>query len=442
MGASLLLDGDDGLENKCMTSMENKDYFTEKVLSVKGASLAFPSTPSFNEITISFESDVDDLINVISEKGIHLGVNVSNRSSIKGNHLLVSFSDKQTKEDIDQLINSLQETLGTSSPANIELPKLPENYIEKNHAGIFKVDESELFEFYKKLSKLNVSPDENIYPLGSCTMKYNPYINDYAAGLESFTLSHPQAPIKDVQGSLQVIHAIQEEFKKITGLPGVTTQPVAGAQGELVGIKMFQAYHKANNETRDIILIPKSAHGTNPATATMAGIETVKKKNEEKGIISIDANNQGQIDIDQVEQVISTYGKRIIGIMVTNPNTSGIFESNFKEIASKIHSVGGLVYMDGANMNAIAGKVNLEDLGVDAVHNNLHKTWTIPHGGGGPGDAIVAVSDKLINFLPGYQVKNTNGNFSLTKPKIQSEVSTETLVILPTKYELIATLKL
>ena len=181
---------------------------------------------------------------------------------------------------------------------------------------------------------------------------------------------------------------------------------------------MFQAYHRAKGEHRDIILIPKSAHGTNPATATMAGIETISKKDNEKGIISIDANEQGQINLQQIDEVINKYGRRIIGIMVTNPNTSGIFETNFKEIAEKIHSVDGLVYMDGANMNAIAGKVNLEDLGVDAVHNNLHKTWTIPHGGGVPGDAIVAVSSKLIEYLPGHQItKNENGFYNILKTK-------------------------
>ena len=231
-------------------------------------------------------------------------------------------------------------------------------------------------------------------------MKYNPKVNDWAAGLPGFTDLHPQAPVEDSQGCLMVLHEIQEWFKGITGLPGVTTQPLAGAQGELVGLKLFQAYHRDKCETRDVILIPRSAHGTNFATATMAGFGGKQGK-----IVYLEADNEGRVLNEDLDLRIEEYGERIAGVMITNPNTSGIFESSFKQIAEKIHALGGLVYMDGANMNAIAGWIDLDALGVDAVHNNLHKTWTIPHGGGGPGDAIVAVSEKLIPFLPGYQIE-------------------------------------
>jgi glycine dehydrogenase len=193
---------------------------------------------------------------------------------------------------------------------------------------------------------------------------------------------------------------------------------VAGAQGELVGLKLFQAFHKNNGEaeSRNILLIPRSAHGTNPATATMAGFETKTVDGIQYGIVTIEANQKGQIDFDQMKEAISKYNKRIAGVMVTNPNTSGIFENCFKEMSELIHAAGGLVYMDGANMNAIAGWIDLGKMGVDAVHNNLHKTWTIPHGGGGPGDGIVAVSEKLIDYLPGIQVtKNEKGFFDLVK---------------------------
>jgi glycine dehydrogenase len=231
-------------------------------------------------------------------------------------------------------------------------------------------------------------------------MKYNPKVNDWAAGLQGFTDVHPQAPVEDAQGCLYVLHEIQEWFKNITGLAAVTTQPLAGAQGELVGLKLFQAYHRDRDEVRDVILIPSSAHGTNFATATMAGFAGKQGK-----IVYLDADIEGRVLNQHLDRCIEEYGNRIAGVMITNPNTSGIFETSFKQIAEKIHAIGGLVYMDGANMNAIAGWVDLGALGVDAVHNNLHKTWTIPHGGGGPGDAIVAVSERLTPYLPGYQIE-------------------------------------
>jgi glycine dehydrogenase len=250
-------------------------------------------------------------------------------------------------------------------------------------------------------------------------MKYNPHINDWAASLPGFTDLHPQAPQEDSQGSLELLFEIQEWFKKITGLQGLTTQPVAGAQGELVGLKLFQAYHRHNGEaeTRKLVLIPRSAHGTNPATATMAGFETKKVDGIEYGIVNVNADDEGRMDLEQIKQLVATHGKRIAGIMVTNPNTSGLFENNFHHMAQLIHEVGGLVYMDGANMNAIAGWVDLGKLGVDAVHNNLHKTWTIPHGGGGPGDAIVAVSQKLVEFLPGNQIIKDGETYKMVRPK-------------------------
>lgn len=248
-------------------------------------------------------------------------------------------------------------------------------------------------------------------------MKYNPYINDYAASLPGFTNAHPEAPIQDTQGSLEVLYEIQEQFKAITGLPGVTTQPLAGAQGELVGLKMFQAYHRdrGESETRNVIIIPRSAHGTNPATATMAGYESKVVDGKTYGIYTVEALANGQMNLNQIREFLKTDGHRVAGVMVTNPNTAGIFESEFKEMATLIHAVGGLVYMDGANMNAIAGIIDLNKLGVDAVHNNLHKTWTIPHGGGGPGDAIVAVSHRLVDFVPGVQVVKENGLFTTVR---------------------------
>jgi glycine dehydrogenase len=250
-------------------------------------------------------------------------------------------------------------------------------------------------------------------------MKYNPRINDWAAGLPGFTDGHPEAPSEDVQGSLALLHEIQEAFKRITGLAAVTTQPVAGAQGELVSIKMFQTFHadRGQGAQRDVILIPRSAHGTNPATAAMAGFETKAVKGGNGGIVLIEAGPDGMMDWDQFERAVKDFSHRIAGVMVTNPNTAGVFEARFKAMAARIHSVGGLVYMDGANMNAIAGWVDLDKLGVDAIHSNLHKTWSIPHGGGGPGDAIVAVSARLADYLPGLQVrKRVDDTYETFKP--------------------------
>ncbi|MCY4643812.1 MAG: glycine dehydrogenase, partial [Bacteriovoracales bacterium] len=229
----------------------------------------------------------------------------------------------------------------------------------------------------------------------------------YAASLPGFTDIPPQAPEADCQGSLRVLYEIQENFKRITGLEGVATQPVAGAQGELMGLKMFQAYHRDRGEKRDVLLIPRSAHGTNPATATTAGFES---------IVWVEAMDDGLADFDQLQSLVEQYGDRVCGIMMTNPNTSGVFEERFHDISALIHEAGGLVYMDGANMNALASWVNLAKLGVDAVHNNLHKTWAIPHGGGGPGDAIVAVSKALTDYLPGVQVVGRDGVYRTVRP--------------------------
>ena len=247
-------------------------------------------------------------------------------------------------------------------------------------------------------------------------MKYNPYINDYAASLRGFEGAHPEAPIEDCQASLEVIHANQELFRGITGMAAVTTQPVAGAQGELVGLKMFLAYFRDKGDRRDVLLIPQSAHGTNPATAACVGFLPKPATATSGGICLVSALPSGEMDITVLRSMIRRFDRRIAGMMITNPNTSGIFETRFKQVADMIHQVGGLIYMDGANMNAIAGRVNLAKMGVDAVHNNTHKTWSIPHGGGGPGDAFVGVSESLRNYLPGHQVIQQNGKFSLYKP--------------------------
>ncbi|MCP4914066.1 MAG: aminotransferase class V-fold PLP-dependent enzyme [Oligoflexia bacterium] len=410
-GAGVLSRGETGMTKAIQTARQNAVNAFEELTQFEGVNYPFSNNAFYNEFVLELSKDVDELIESARTQGIHLGVNLKERDAQNRNLLKLSFSDIQTTEDLEKLssffASHFEKGQGTKAP------ELASELLRKDKAGLPDLCNQELKAFYLKLSNQNVSPDDNIYPLGSCTMKYNPYINDYAAGLQGFTDIHPQAPLEDAQGCLEILFETQEMFKKITGLPGLTTEPVAGAQGELVGLKLFQAYHRdrGNAEKKDIIIIPKSAHGTNPATATMAGYISKRTKDGQTGIITIDANENGQIDFTQLQDVVAKYGERIAGIMVTNPNTSGIFENQFKEMADLIHSVDGLVYMDGANMNAIASWVNLDKLGVDAVHNNLHKTWTIPHGGGGPGDAIVAVSDKLLDYLPGIQVRKNGEKF-------------------------------
>ncbi|MCF8059786.1 MAG: aminomethyl-transferring glycine dehydrogenase subunit GcvPB [Bacteriovoracaceae bacterium] len=418
VGASLLAKGENGLKEANLKGHHQAQAFAQFINEETSLELYAPETPFFNEVAIKLPVSAATIIEKARVAGLHIGVDITER--VNTSALLIYFNDAQTQSNFEELLTFLKAEFGSENAEENEIAAVPADFYREGIVGLPNFSLEELKTFYQKLGDMNVSPDDSIYPLGSCTMKYNPYINDYAAGLQGFTDLHPQAPLADAQGSLEVLYEIQEQFKSITGLPGVTTQPVAGAQGELVGIKMFQAYHRAkgNGDKKDIILIPSSAHGTNPATATMAGFETKGRGETASGIIPIQADSNGQIDFNQLKESVELYKDRIAGIMITNPNTSGIFEARFKEIADLIHSVDGLVYMDGANMNAVAGWVDLDAMGVDAVHNNLHKTWTIPHGGGGPGDAIVAVSSKLIDFMPGKQIiKKADGTFDAITPK-------------------------
>ncbi|MFL5784948.1 MAG: aminomethyl-transferring glycine dehydrogenase subunit GcvPB [Bacteriovoracaceae bacterium] len=409
-GASLLARGDEGMNATLTHARTLAEKAAAALSQFEGVELRFRATPFFNEFTLKLPVDATQFIRTASAAGIQVGVNVSGRhAEINGeNLLLMSFTDIHSEDDVDTLVKFFESQFQkTKSPT--AAPKIQQVLLRTEAPAIPKLKSKDIVHYYEALGKQNLSPDDGIYPLGSCTMKYDPYINDYAASLPGFTNVHPEAPIEDVQGCLQVLFDIQEQFKAITGLPGIVTQPVAGAQGELVGLKMFQGYHRDRGEaeTRRIIIIPRSAHGTNPATATMAGYE----------IYTVEALANGEMNLEQIRNYLATDGQKVAGIMVTNPNTAGIFETRFREMADMIHAAGGLVYMDGANMNAVAGIVDMNELGVDAIHNNLHKTWTIPHGGGGPGDAIVAVSQRLLDFMPGVQVVKNGEKFEIVRPK-------------------------
>ncbi len=241
---------------------------------------------------------------------------------------------------------------------------------------------------FTRLSQLNFSIDTHFYPLGSCTMKYNPRACNQYAMLPEFLGRHPLAPDATGQGILQCLYELQEMLKEVTGMQGVSLTPMAGAQGEFAGVAMIRAYHKARNDhARNVIIVPDAAHGTNPATATMCGC-TVKE---------IPSLANGDIDIDALRAVV---GPQTAGIMLTNPSTLGVFERRIQEVAAIVHDAGGLLYYDGANLNAILGKVRPGDMDFDVIHMNLHKTFSTPHGGGGPGSGAVGVSERLLPFMP------------------------------------------
>ena len=251
-----------------------------------------------------------------------------------------------------------------------------------------EVSEPVVVRHFTNLSVLNHHVDKDFYPLGSCTMKYNPKINDRMAALPGFAYLHPMAPEASIQGALALMWELERALAEITGLPAVSLQPAAGAQGELTAMLIARAYHRSRgDEERVEVVIPDSAHGTNPASVAMAGMKAVEVK----------SNAEGRLDLEALEAVL---GPRTAAMMLTNPNTVGIFERRIDEIAKRVHAAGGLMYLDGANMNALVGLVRPGDMGFDMMHLNLHKTFSTPHGGGGPGAGPVAVRSDLAPFLP------------------------------------------
>lgn len=265
---------------------------------------------------------------------------------------------------------------------------IPIEYLREASPVLPEVSELQAVRHYTCLSQKNFSIDTHFYPLGSCTMKYNPRACNTLAMLPNFLQHHPAALDENSQGTLACLYELQEMLKSITGMQGVSLAPAAGAQGEFAGVAMIRAYHLANNDTaRAEILVPDAAHGTNPASAVMCGYKVRE--------IPTDAN--GDVDVDALRKVV---GPQTAGIMLTNPSTLGVFERRITEIADLMHQAGALLYYDGANLNAILGKVRPGDMGFDVVHMNLHKTFSTPHGGGGPGSGPVGVSARLVPFLP------------------------------------------
>ncbi len=265
---------------------------------------------------------------------------------------------------------------------------LPEGF-ERAHLPLPELSEVDVVRHFTHLSTLNYSIDRGFYPLGSCTMKYNPKINEETARLPGFAFTHPLQPIETIQGNLALMYQLQEWLKEISGFAGVSLQPAAGAQGEFTGVMIIRAYHQFRKDgKRNKMIIPDSAHGTNPATSAMSGME----------VVSIPTDADGNLDMQAFK---SLCGDDVAGIMITNPNTLGLFDQHILEVVEAVHDCGGLVYGDGANMNALLGICRPGDLGFDVMHFNLHKTFSTPHGGGGPGSGPVGVAKHLVDFLPG-----------------------------------------
>jgi len=269
-----------------------------------------------------------------------------------------------------------------------EVNDIPAALLRQDEPGLPEVSEMQAVRHYTRLSQLNFSIDTHFYPLGSCTMKYNPRASNSLAMLPGFTARHPHAPASSGQGFMACMHDLQEILKDVTGMKAVSLTPLAGAQGEFAGVAMIRAYHDDRGDTaRNEILVPDAAHGTNPATAVMCGYK----------VKEIPTDKNGDVDIDALKDAV---GPQTAGLMLTNPSTLGVFEKDVTQVAKIVHDAGGLLYYDGANLNAILGKVKPGDMGFDVIHMNLHKTFSTPHGGGGPGAGPVGVNDRLLPYLP------------------------------------------
>lgn len=302
---------------------------------------------------------------------------------------------------------------GVDLPA-LDVPKqaietlLPAAYLRSVDAQLPELSQLEVMRHYTRLSNRNFGVDSGFYPLGSCTMKYNPKVSEDVARLPGLSFIHPLQPAETAQGAMHILYEIEKCLAEISGMDAVTMQPVAGAHGELTGIKTIHAYHQSRGDhKRNKVIVPDSAHGTNPATAVMCGLETIEIKSEADGSVNLDA-------------LRAVVGEDTAALMLTNPSTLGLFEKNIKEVAKIVHDAGGKLYYDGANMNAIMGIARPGDMGFDVVHYNLHKTFATPHGGGGPGSGPIGVKKDLIPFLPVPKIEKKGDQYSWVEDTAQT----------------------
>ena len=288
---------------------------------------------------------------------------------------------------------------------DVSVPDLPETFSRKKAPRLPQLSENDISRHYTALAGRTYGVNNGFYPLGSCTMKYNPKINEELASLPGFTAIHPLQPEHTVQGAMQVLFQAEQALCEITGMDAMTFQPAAGAHGEFTGLLLIKAYHKhRGDQKRTKIIVPDSAHGTNPASATMAGFT----------VVSIPSQEDGCVDLEKLKAAV---GDDTAGLMLTNPNTVGLFDKNILEITRIVHNAGGLNYYDGANLNAVMGVSRPGDMGFDVVHLNLHKTFSTPHGGGGPGSGPVGCKSLLAPFLPGPVVKKQQNRYHFEKPE-------------------------
>ena len=291
---------------------------------------------------------------------------------------------------------SVSGRIGATLPqSDVPYQPMPDAGLLRDTLDFPEVSENELVRYFSQLSQLNFSIDHNFYPLGSCTMKYNPKLNDEIASMPGFAEIHPLQPDATVQGALRLMWELQQRLIEMTGMAGCCLAPMAGADGELAGMLMARAYHMERGDTaRNKVLIPDSAHGTNPATASMCGFE----------VITLPSDAEGNTDLEALRYSV---GDDLAGLMITLPSTLGLFDANILEVVQVVRDAGGIVYGDGANLNALLGRVKLGDLGFDLMHSNLHKTFTQPHGGGGPGAGPVIVGERLLPYMPTPVVKRS-----------------------------------
>ena len=301
-------------------------------------------------------------------------------------------------------ISSPGRTAYTLPEMDVPRSEIPVGY-ERSEPNLPEVSELDFVRHYTRLSQMNYSIDTEFYPLGSCTMKYNPKVNERAASIEGLSRVHPLQPENTVQGSLELMYKLQAYLKEISGYAGISLQPAAGAHGELAGILIIRAYHESRGDKkRTKVLIPDSAHGTNPASSAMSGYN----------VVEVPSDKRGNLDL---EALMRECDDTVVGLMLTNPNTLGLFEEQVLQVCETIHNCGGLVYGDGANLNALLGIVKPAVLGIDVMHFNLHKTFSTPHGGGGPGSGPVGVNETLVPFLPGQVVTKKGDTYRFDTPE-------------------------
>ena len=301
---------------------------------------------------------------------------------------------------------SNKERMGyTVDQSNLKDVDMPKHLMRSKDANLPEVSELDVVRHYTNVSQKNFGIENGFYPLGSCTMKYNPKINDQLASLPGFSNIHPLQPTHTMQGMLKIYDHLQQMLSEITGMHAYSLNTFAGAQGELAGLMIIKKYHETHHDTkRHIIIVPDSAHGTNPASASVCGFD----------VLEIKSNVDGTINIKALKEALND---EVAGLMLTNPNTAGVFEKDILEVSKLVHEAGGLLYYDGANLNALLGQAKPGDMGLDITHLNLHKTFSTPHGGGGPGSGPVGVCEKLVDYLPTPFVKNNHGSYDFIKPK-------------------------